>query len=137
MKRLPDWPARLHAFVDGTKRQEFAWDRHNCAQWAIGAVKSITGEDIATEYRGKFKSAKGAVGTMKRSGFTNLADMAAFILPEIHISQARIGDIAAIPDNSPFGYTLGIINGETILVLGEKSMGIEPLFHASRAFQVG
>lgn len=136
MRRLPDWPARLHAFVDGVKRQPFDYGSHNCAQhWAAGAVKAMTGEDVAKGYR--FKTARGALSAMKRAGFNNIADMAASMLPEIHISQARVGDIAAVPKDDVFGFTLGIVNGEMILVLREDGMGLVPLFDATRAFRVG
>ena len=138
MKRFPDWAARLNDFVDGVKRSPFAWAEHDCfCGWAADAVLAMTGEDIAAQWRGRYKTAKGAAGVLKRAGFDNLADGMAAVLPEIHLSQAKLGDIAAIPDDTPFGFTLGIVNGETILVLGEKAMGTVPLFKATRAFAVG
>lgn len=138
MKRLPDWNARLHAFVDSVKRSPFAWASHDCfCGWAADAVEAMTGEDIATAYRSAYSTPKGAVDVMKAAGFATLADLVASHLPEIHLSQAHVGDIAAIEDDSPFGYTLGIVNGEMILVLGERAMGTVPLFSAARAFKVG
>jgi hypothetical protein len=138
MIRLPDWPARLHDFVDSVKASPFAWTFHDClCGWTADAALAMTGEDIAAGYRGKYKTAAGAARLLKNAGFSNLADAVGSKLPEIHISRARIGDIAAIPDDSPFGYTLGIVNGEMILVLGEHQMGLVPLFDAKRAFAVG
>lgn len=138
MKRLPDWPARLHDFVDGVKRKPFDWQGHNCGEhWAAGAVMAITGEDIVAPWRGRWSSARGMIRVMYNDGFGNLADWLATVLPEIHISQARQGDIAAITKDDAFGYTLGIVNGETILVLTDDGMGLKPLFDATRAFRVG
>lgn len=138
MKRLPDWPARLHAFVDSVKAEPFRWDGHDCAVgWAADAVLAMTGEDPAKDCRGRYQTARGAAKTMKRKGFDNLADLAASKLPEIHVSQAKLGDIAVIPKDDVFGGSLGIVNGETILVIREDGMGVVPLFDASRAFRVG
>ena len=134
MKRLPDWPKRLHDFVDGVKRQPFDWGTHNCATFAAGAVEAMTGERLVKGYR--FKTERGALSAMKRAGFDNLADMAASKLEEIHISQAQLGDIAAIPADTPFGFVLGIVNGEMILALRPDGMGLIPLFDATRAFRV-
>lgn len=134
MKRRPDWNARLHAYVDAVKRLPFDWGEHNCATFAAGAIEAMTGENLANGYR--FKTERGALQAMKRAGFDNLADLAAAKLPEIHISQARLGDVAAIPTDSAFGYVLGIVNGETILALRPDGMGLAPLFTATRAFRV-
>jgi hypothetical protein len=134
MKRLPDWNASLHVYVDAVKRSPFDWGAHNCATFAAGAVEAMTGENLAKGYR--FKTERGALSAMMREGFNNLADMAASKLPEIHISQARIGDIAAIPTDTPFGFVLGIVNGEMILALRPDGMGLAPLLSATRAFRV-
>jgi hypothetical protein len=134
LKRLHDWPVRLHDFVDGAKRRPFDWGTNNCALFVASAVAAMTGEEIAKSYR--FKTERGALAVLKREGFDNLADMAASKLEEIHISQAHIGDVAAIPADSPFGFVLGIVNGETILALRPDGMGVVPLLSATRAFRV-
>lgn len=134
MKRKPDWNARLHAYVDSVKRSPFDWGEHNCASFVVGAVEAMTGERLVSGYG--FKTERGALSAMKREGFDNLADMAASKLPEIHISKARIGDVAAIPTDTPFGYALGIVNGEMIMALRPDGMGLAPLLTATRAFRV-
>lgn len=144
LTRRPDWAARLHDFIDAVKRNAFDWKMLNCAEhWAAGAVLAMTDVDIAAPYRGSYKTAKGAVQVMKRKGFDNLAELVAAHLPEItgvhgepFVGGAALGDIAAIPKDDAFGFTLGIVNGEMILVLGESGMGTVPLFNATRAFRV-
>lgn len=138
MKRYPDWPKRLHDFVDGVKRRPFDWREHECAvAWAGGCVAALTGADVAERWRGRFTSMRGALRVMRNDGFADLGDMAASALPEIHIARARLGDVAFVPQDDGFGGTLGIVNGETILVLREDGMGLVSLFDATRAFQVG
>jgi hypothetical protein len=138
MKRRGDWHSRLNAFIDGVKRQPFDWATMNCGEhFAAGAVMAMTDVDIAAPWRGRYKTAAGAVRAMKRDGFACLGDMAASVLPEVHPSSARLGDIAAVPADGPFGTSLGVVNGEVILVLGEESMGVVPLARATRVFAVG
>lgn len=144
LTRRPDWAARLHDFVDAVKRNAFDWQSLNCAEhWVGGAVLAMTDVDIAAPYRGTYKTAKGAAQVVRRKGFGNLADLLAEHLPEItgvdgepFVGGATMGDIAAIPKDDAFGFTLGIVNGEMILVLGETGMGTVPLFSATRAFRV-
>lgn len=73
-----------------------------------------------------------------RAGFADLADLVASILPEIHPSEAKVGDIAAIPTGTALGHGLGVVNGGgTILVLREEGIGVVGLLSADRAFRVG
>jgi hypothetical protein len=138
MKRRGDWHSRLNAFIDSVKRQPFDWATNNCGEhFAAGAVEAMTGVDVAAKWRGRYTTASGAVRVMKKDGFANLGDMAASILFEVHPSRARLGDIACVPADGPFGMSLGVINGEVILVLGEKHMGLVPLARAMRVFAVG
>lgn len=138
MERFPDWAARLSDFIDEIKASPFDWSADCFCGWAAGAVMAQTGKDIAVEFRGKYKTAKGALRVLKRKGVDNLADGVALYLPRYdHPSQAQVGDIAAIPKDDEFGFTLGIVNGESILVPGELCMGVMPREAATQAFKVG
>lgn len=139
MKRYPDWAKRLNDFIDSVRAVPFSWERHDCAVgFAAGAVLAQTGVDVAGKFRGKFKTAQGALRVLKKAGHDNLADAVAALLPRYdHPSQAHLGDVAAIPKDDEFGFTIGVVNGETILVLSERSMGVVPRELATQAFKVG
>lgn len=138
MNRLPDWPARLHAFIDSIKRDRHTYGTLDCVVgFASGAVEALTGNDLAASTRGRYKTARGALGAMKRAGHANTGDLLASYFPEIHVSQASLGDLAAIPDESPFGYAIGLVNGERLLVMREDGLGSVDLFSAKRAYRVG
>lgn len=139
-KRVRDWRSRFEAVVDEIKLMPFDWrTQHDCGPGLAGRlVEAITGEDLARPYRGKYRTAKGALSVMKRAGFDDLADLVASMLPEIHPSQAKIGDIAAFPmEGSPFRHALGVVNGERVFVLHPEGIGTMDLLAASRAFKVG
>jgi hypothetical protein len=136
--RRGDWHSRLNAFIDGVKRKPFDWTANNCGEhFAAGAVLAMTDEDIAAKWRGRYSTSTAAIRMMKKDGFSSLGDMVASVLPEVHPSQAKLGDIASVPVDGPFGASLGVVNGEVILVLGEQSMGVVPLARAERVFAVG
>lgn len=136
MTRRPDWHSRFVAMIDEVRREPFAWDSADCSKaWVGRLVHELTGVDHTKDF-GKYSTLKGAVKVMKSKGVKNLADLIALYLPEIHPSQAYIGDIATIKDDSPFGYALGIVNGDRIFVRREDGVGTVDLLEADRAFKV-
>lgn len=138
LTRLPDWRRRFEETIDEIKARPFSWASHECGTGLVGRlVLAMTGTDCAAQYRGTYDSAAGALRVMREAGFENVGDMVAAILPEVHISAARLGDIAAVPDDTPFGYALGVVNGERIFVLKEDGIGTVDLLDATRAFKVG
>lgn len=137
MSRRHDWHARFEAAVDEVKRRPFEWGRHDCAIGFVAhIVHAISGVDHARGFRSKYRGARGALLTMRRAGFDSLADLAASKLPEIHPSQARMGDVVAFDDDGPLGASLGICNGERSLVLRPEGMATMSTLDAIRAFRV-
>ena len=134
------WRARFEKAIDDAKQRPFNWDGNECViGLCANVILAITGTDLAAEYRGKFKDALSAARLMKQMGFDNIADLTASFLEEYERgpSQAKIGDLVAIPDDTPFGYSLGVVNGERVFVLTETGMGTVDLLSATRAFRVG
>lgn len=139
LERLPNWRTRFETAIDEIKYVPFDWStQHDCGPGLAGRmVYAITGEDLAVKYQGKYKTAAGALKVMRKAGFDNLADLAASFLPEIHPSQASLGDIVAYEMDSPFGFALGVVNGERVFVLRPEGVGTMDLLAAKRAFKVG
>ncbi len=138
LTRLPDWRRRFEDAIDDIKARPFDWADHECGTGLAGRLAlALTGVDCAARYRGTYDSAASAVRVMRQAGFENLGDLVADLLPEVHVSEASVGDIAAIPDQTPFGYALGVVNGERIFVLMETGIGTVDLLDATRAFKVG
>lgn len=138
LKRFSDWRRRFEEAVDEIKSRPFAWGDHDCGPGLAGRlVLALTGVDCTAQYRGSYDSAASALRVMRDAGFDNLGDLVAAILPEVHVSQASIGDVAAIADDSPFGYALGVVNGDRIFVLRADGIGTVDLLAAQRAFKVG
>lgn len=135
LNRLPDWAKRYHDYVDGVKNNVFDWAENNCAFFAAGAVEAMTGKNLAYGFKSA-KTSKALISLLNKKGYADLEELALDKLPKIHISRAKVGDVAVFRTDDLFGVSLGIVNGETILVMSEKGMGLRPLFDAEYALEV-
>lgn len=135
--RRKDWRTRFEQTIDELKDKPFAWGGDCLFGLVVPILEAISDDDPRfTSYAGRYKTAKGALGVMRRAGFRNLADLAASELPEIHPSRCRIGDIVAIPTDDEFGFSVGVVNGDRVFVKLEQGLGTRDLMEATRAFQV-
>ncbi|WP_264213218.1 DUF6950 family protein [Leisingera thetidis] len=106
----------------------------DCAHFAAGWVKACTGVDLASAWRGQYRSFEEGRAKLQDAGFPDLADLAAARLQEIKgWTCSAPGDIAAIREE---GHTaLGIIGGPQIHVLGLKELDYVRLDRAERVFR--
>lgn len=135
--RREDWRKRLRAYVDDVRTAPYTFGAQDCWLFVAGAVEAMTGVDHAARHRGRYKTARGALGVMKRAGAENMAAFAGLFLEEIEAPAfAQIGDVMAIPTDDAFGFSLGILNGEQVLVVTEAGIGVRDRAEAARAFRV-
>lgn len=138
LTRLPDWRARFAAEMDRQRRDPFAWGSHDCALGlAAGAVRAITGDDAAAEWRGRYSSPSGARRALHKAGFTSLADLAASMLPEVPTAFADIGDIGIIAADGPLKQAICVVDASGLIVLTPEGHGRRPREDMIRAFKVG
>lgn len=138
--RLADWRARYELTIDAVRVNPAtgAWGAGDCLTGLVGpVVEALTGADPFAHYRGRYKTARGALGIMRRSGFDNLADLVASELtPLEHPSQCWVGDVVAIPSDDDFAFALGVVNGERAFVLQTNGLATRDMSEAVRAFRV-
>ncbi len=136
--RLPDWRGRFEAVFDDIMTKPFAWQTHDCGPGLAGrTVYALTGVDLSAQYAADYHDLASAVRLIRSLGFKTLGELAGSMLPQVHPSQARLGDIAAIEVRSPLGHALGVVNGERIYVLTETGVGTRDLLDAAMCFKVG
>lgn len=136
LTRLPDWRARLQAEIEAQRHAPFAWGARDCALGlAGGVVQALTGVDLRRGWRGKYKTARGAMKALRAAGFESLGDAVASMLPEIHPSQAHVGDLALVNEGE-IG-ALAVFNGGVLVVLTVDGLGVRERSAAVRAFKVG
>lgn len=135
MMRHQHWHVALIQYLATCARTPFAEGSNDCALFAAGAVEAMTGTDYAAPYRGRYTTTKGGLRMLRRAGFADHIALAAANLPEIPVSSAKPGDVAAVA--TPEGEALGVVQGAGVYVLTPGGMGILPADQITRAFRVG
>lgn len=115
MKRSPDWEEKLGAYFAEHRDAAFKYGTLDCALFAAGAVKVMTGEDPARGFRGKYRSAATSLRAIKRAGFENLAAVMDAKFEQIPPAYAQRGDL--IMDGSD---SLGVCFGRDGVFVGEE-----------------
>lgn len=137
LKRYPDWPERLARQIDSCMKQPFVWGENDCCLFAMNCVMAITGEDLATPYRG-YKSQGQAIRMLKRNGgIVGIAEAVAcqYDIPEIAPVMAGRGDVCLF--DVGHGDTLGICAGSSIFAPGPAGLVGTPALQALRAWRIG
>jgi hypothetical protein len=131
MQRKDNARSALIAFLDTQERLPTVFGESDCLLFLAGGVEAMTGEDYAADYRGKYTTLAEGVALI---GMTPLAKVKS-LFAEIHPSEARDGDIAAIKQGRD--YTFGFFMGGNLFVRAETGSGILPRADVTKAFRVG
>jgi len=111
--RFPDWEQRLGAFLDEIRDRPFDWGRHDCCLMAAGGVIAMTGEDPMPEFRGRYRTKRGAACALNRYGAGTLAATMDGKFGAIAPALAFRGDIVMVEGG------LGISLGSASIHVGE------------------
>lgn len=130
--RLSDWQQRLAVCVAARANLPFAWGSQDCALFAADCVLACTGEDIATDVRGRYKTDAGAARFIKRLG--GLAAIAAARLgPEVAPLMAQPGDVGLLENaGNP---CLAVWTGAVWHAPAEQGLTPFPIECATRAWR--
>ncbi|MDE4175807.1 hypothetical protein PXK01_16715 [Phaeobacter sp. PT47_59] len=106
----------------------------DCALFAAGWVTRCTGQDLATDWAGAYRTLDEGKAKLKAQGLPDLAALAARHLQEIDgWEQAQPGDIAAIDEGGEIA--LGIVGGPQIHVMTLDGLDYVHLGRATRVFR--
>lgn len=140
LKRKPDWQARLISYIGAQAGRPYAEGDWDCALFAAGAVRAMTGRDLARGWRG-YRSIAEGLAALRAAGLRDHVALAAKHLPEIRTTEgapwpagACPGDLAVVP--VPEGEALGIVQGPKIYLLSAAGLVTVPLTSATRAFRI-
>lgn len=130
--RYPDWRARLARYVTLQAQARFRPGRHDCALFAVDAVREMTGVDIGEGLRGYRSLAEGWQG-LAAAGFGSLGELFAARLREVEPHLAQVGDVVILEENGE--EACGVVQGPFIYVLRLDGLGLVPVSRARRAFR--
>lgn len=128
MTRLPDWQARLTAYVDASRRVAPT----HCGYFAGRAVEAMTGVAILPEtITGQKRADLVAMGHL---GHRDVLSFLRALLPEAD-GPAQPGDVVVIKDNDTEP-TLGILQGRLVYVMSASGLVMMPSDKITGAFRV-
>ena len=113
-------------------QRPFRPGRHDCALFAAGWVKVVTGQDLARGWRSTYRSLRRGQQLLAKAGFADHVAFAAAHLHEISPAFAQVGDLAVLDDQA-----FGIVAGEMIYCLRPAGLGLVTRGQMRRAFKVG
>jgi hypothetical protein len=134
MKRTTDWRARLMTYLARAHSAQFRPGQHDCALFASGAVAAMTGVDLATHWRGRYRTIRGGLRVLRAEGYANHIALADALFDSCPVAMAQVGDLAAVP--GPDGLALGVVQGARIYVLRPDGLATVDLLAAVRAWRV-
>lgn len=123
----------LHAYRQERARA-FAWASADCLQWCGLVTERLTGRDPGAALRARYSSEIEARRIMVKEGWRDMGDVAAALVPEIPLAQARDGDwVQCVDDHGNDG--LGVVCAGMAAVRSEGGLGQVPMACARRAFR--
>lgn len=133
MIRRNDWEQALSDYLAGHREAVFAWGRMDCALFAAGAVKAMTGTDPLAG-AGRWKSQAGAARAIRRAGFASLEQGVSSLLQPVEPVFAMRGDLVMAEG------ALGICAGAQAWFLAEgdgaAGLAARPMAAWSHAWRV-
>ena len=120
MARFENWPVLLGRYINECYGRPFVRGDFDCALFAADAVKIMTGKDFAADFRGRYKSERGAKLALRKYGAGTLKDTVSKCLgpPMQNIKMAGRGDIALV--NYQGSMAIGVIDGGVIYCVHDR-----------------
>ena len=128
--RLPDWEARLNAYVERVSDMTYAYGAHDCGLFCAGAVEAMTGTDPAAVFRGAYSDAVTAAQALRDHGAGTLVGTVASLFDEVPPAFAQRGDIVWN------GEAIGLCIGPFALFVSDGGLTRVPRSEWERAFRV-
>lgn len=140
LRRQPGWETALTDFLKAAAARPFSWGEHDCLLFAADWVRRMTGVDCAAPHRGKYKTARGAAGVLRRMGVADAADVPDMFAPRHEVpALARRGDIVAVPAGADGELCVGVVDdsGVHVAVVSPEGLTRYPLERAAVSWRIG
>lgn len=106
--RVDNWEHKLFEFIEQNKKTCFQLGEFDCCLFAAKAVEIMTGDNLYSEFLGKYKTPQGYLKLIKKKGFTSIENFVSSIFQEKNIKNVKRGDLVFMA--GAVGVNLGLIN---------------------------
>jgi hypothetical protein len=142
MIRFDDWDQRFWRYCQTVMNAHFRWGQLDCGLFALDAVETITGKDLASDFRGHYRSRKEALNYLfrksRKSGFASGVRemMGRYGLEEIKPSLAQRGDVILFQAGNAKVIGVVALDGIHIWSMGRTGLIRTPIGQAILAWRV-
>lgn len=118
--------AKLAAFINRRNCEPFKWGKNDCCLLVADWVLFATGNDVADDFRGKYRTKSGAFKQLFKRGLNDVESVFKDRLnPAIPINYARRGDLALVEFKGEF--VGGIVTVNAVVCVGENGLVTLPM----------
>ena len=132
--RLEDWEARLIKYLERVDRRRYQPGRHDCAMFAAGAVRAVTGRDPGEGWRGQYRTAARGKALLAARGFGSLDDAASEALGD-PCAPAMCGRGDIVSDGERLG-VLWWVGRPVALFVGDDGLEALPVAGLVRGWRL-
>lgn len=133
--RREDWPEQLLRFIEARREVPFVWGANDCALFVADAAQAMTDHDFAAGFRGRYKTALGAMKALRSNGDEDLADYLTRVLgAPVAPGLARRGDVVMF--EAADGPALGVVVGSGAAAAGPAGITWVPPVRWQQAWRV-
>jgi len=132
---MQDRAELLLTYLHGVRQRwgGFRPGRVDCANYAHGWYKLVTGQDIRARLGITYSTLEEGKAALRAKGYPDLAALAASHMPEIPPADAALGDIATVREGDEI--ILGIMGGPQVHLLTLNGPSVLSRCKAERVFR--
>ena len=123
---IDNWEKALQEIVEVSKDREFKYGSLDCVLFVADVVKATTGIDYSKEYRGRYKTDKGALRIVKKGGGLKTLVTATLGIESSKVEYAKRGDPMLIKGKDE-DFLAVCLGEQSILVQREGLMYVKTL----------
>lgn len=144
LTRNEHWATRgFHQFLLGRSKEPFIWGTNDCCTFTADAIQSITGVDIASDFRGKYTDKVSAFRAIKQiTGGSTVSDAAAYCAAKHGLVElqyplmAQRGDLVIVEEAGELIAGVVHLNGRHVVLVGEEGLKRQSIRNVKRAWRV-
>lgn len=140
--RKSNWQSELSAYLVGCAHTPFQYGSLDCGLFVAGAIRAMTGVDVAVDLRGRYRNRREAFAAIRalcghptmQAAADYLADV--YGIPEVPVLCAQRGDAVQLRRGRASSVGIVAMHGTEILTPYAAGILYLPLSHATRAWHI-